>query len=89
MAHSLSAKKRIRQSIKRRARNRARKELIKDQTKVYLTRPGGQRFRQGGAGTAKNGVASGQGGGEAHDSQEHRRPQAQPIDQTAQRTQGG
>lgn len=37
MAHSLSAKKRIRQSIKRRARNRARKELIKDQTRVYLT----------------------------------------------------
>lgn len=37
MAHSLSAKKRIRQSIKRRARNRARKELVKDQTKVYLT----------------------------------------------------
>ncbi len=37
MAHSLSAKKRIRQSIKRRARNRARKELLKDQTKVFLT----------------------------------------------------
>ena len=37
MAHSLSAKKRIRQSIKRRARNRARKELIKDQTKSYLS----------------------------------------------------
>jgi small subunit ribosomal protein S20 len=37
VAHSLSAKKRIRQSIKRRARNRARKELIKDQTRVYLT----------------------------------------------------
>lgn len=36
MAHSLSAKKRIRQSIKRRARNRARKELIKDQTRNYL-----------------------------------------------------
>jgi small subunit ribosomal protein S20 len=36
VAHSLSAKKRIRQSIKRRARNRARKELIKDQTKSYL-----------------------------------------------------
>ena len=36
MAHSLSAKKRIRQSIKRRARNRARKELIKDQTRSYL-----------------------------------------------------
>jgi small subunit ribosomal protein S20 len=37
VAHSLSAKKRIRQNIKRRARNRTRKELVKDQTKVYLT----------------------------------------------------
>ena len=37
MAHSLSAKKRIRQSIKRRARNRVRKEALKDQTKTYLT----------------------------------------------------
>jgi small subunit ribosomal protein S20 len=37
VAHSLSAKKRIRQSIKRRARNRARKDMLKDQTKVFLT----------------------------------------------------
>ncbi|HEX4055337.1 MAG TPA: 30S ribosomal protein S20 [Tepidisphaeraceae bacterium] len=44
MAHSLSAKKRIRQSIKRRARNRARKELIKDQTKVYLSALAGNDF---------------------------------------------
>jgi small subunit ribosomal protein S20 len=36
VAHSLSAKKRIRQSIKRRARNRARKETLKDQTRAYL-----------------------------------------------------
>jgi small subunit ribosomal protein S20 len=36
VAHSLSAKKRIRQSIKRRARNRARKESIKEQVKTYL-----------------------------------------------------
>lgn len=35
MAHSLSAKKRIRQSLKRRARNRARKDLIKDQVKGF------------------------------------------------------
>ena len=34
MAHSLSAKKRVRQALKRRARNRARKELIKDQVKT-------------------------------------------------------
>jgi len=37
VAHSLSAKKRVRQNIKRRARNRARKELLKDQTKSFLT----------------------------------------------------
>lgn len=33
MAHSLSAKKRIRQTAKRNARNRARKAQIKDATK--------------------------------------------------------
>ena len=37
MAHSLSAKKRIRQNEKARARNRARKLLIKDQTKAFTT----------------------------------------------------
>jgi small subunit ribosomal protein S20 len=37
VAHSLSAKKRVRQNLKRRARNRARKELIKDQVKVFST----------------------------------------------------
>ncbi len=41
MAHSLSAKKRIRQSIKRRARNRARKEVLKDQVKTFLGALGG------------------------------------------------
>ena len=35
MAHSLSAKKRVRQSLKRRARNRARKEQLKDQVKSF------------------------------------------------------
>ena len=35
MAHSLSAKKRIRQTLKRRARNRARKEVLKDQIKSF------------------------------------------------------
>src|SRR4051794_30980931 len=35
VAHSLSAKKRIRQSIKRRARNRARKEDIKESVKSF------------------------------------------------------
>ena len=35
MAHSLSAKKRVRQNIKRRARNRARKEQIKVQVKSF------------------------------------------------------
>ena len=37
MAHSLSAKKRIRQNIKARARNRARKDQIKLQTKSFLS----------------------------------------------------
>ena len=37
MAHSLSAKKRIRQGAKRRARNRFRKELLKDETKAFST----------------------------------------------------
>ncbi len=37
MAHSLSAKKRIRQNEKRRARNRARKEQIKNVVKSFTT----------------------------------------------------
>ena len=37
MAHSLSAKKRIRQSIKRRARNRTRKETIKESVKSFTS----------------------------------------------------
>lgn len=36
MAHSLSAKKRVRQGVKRRARNRARKGEIKAQVKTFL-----------------------------------------------------
>ena len=35
MAHSLSAKKRVRQTEKRRAQNRSRKELIKTQLKSF------------------------------------------------------
>jgi small subunit ribosomal protein S20 len=35
VAHSLSAKKRVRQNAKHRARNRARKEIIKDQLKGF------------------------------------------------------
>lgn len=35
MAHSLSAKKRVRQGVKRRARNRHRKETIKESVKTY------------------------------------------------------
>ena len=37
MAHSLSAKKRVRQNLKRRARNRARKEVLKNQVKTFQT----------------------------------------------------
>ena len=35
MAHSLSAKKRIRQNEKHRARNKARKEIVKNETKAF------------------------------------------------------
>ncbi len=35
MAHSLSAKKRIRQNVKQRARNRSRKELVKVELKAF------------------------------------------------------
>lgn len=37
MAHSLSAKKRVRQTAKRNARNRARKELLKGVMKGFNT----------------------------------------------------
>ena len=37
MAHSLSAKKRVRQNIKHRARNRARKMKIRDEVKTFIT----------------------------------------------------
>jgi len=37
VAHSLSAKKRVRQSIKRRARNRHRKEMLKDTQKSFTS----------------------------------------------------
>jgi small subunit ribosomal protein S20 len=36
VAHSLSAKKRVRQNAKRRSANRARKDVLKDQTKLYM-----------------------------------------------------
>jgi len=36
MAHSLSAKKRVRQNVKNRSRNRWRKRRIKDQVKQFL-----------------------------------------------------
>ena len=35
MAHSLSAKKRVRQNEKRRARNRHRKSVVRDEVKTY------------------------------------------------------
>jgi small subunit ribosomal protein S20 len=37
VAHSLSAKKRVRQNLKRRSRNRARKETIKESVKGFLS----------------------------------------------------
>lgn len=44
MAHSLSAKKRVRQNLKRRSRNRARKEMIKDQVKAFSSAVTGGDF---------------------------------------------
>jgi len=35
VAHSISAKKRVRQNARRRARNRARKEVLKDVMKTF------------------------------------------------------
>ena len=35
MAHSISAKKRVRQNLKRRARNRYRKEQLKENVKAF------------------------------------------------------
>jgi small subunit ribosomal protein S20 len=35
VAHSISAKKRVRQNARRRARNRARKEVLKDAIKTF------------------------------------------------------
>ena len=37
MAHSISAKKRVRQNERRRARNRHRKTVVRDQIKVFNT----------------------------------------------------
>jgi small subunit ribosomal protein S20 len=37
VAHSISAKKRVRQNARRRARNRARKEVLKDVIKGFTT----------------------------------------------------
>ena len=37
MAHSISAKKRVRQNLKARARNRYRKELLKENVKAFTS----------------------------------------------------
>ena len=37
MAHSLSAKKRVRQNLKHRARNRARKANLRSEVKTFMT----------------------------------------------------
>ena len=37
MAHSLSAKKRVRQNLKHRARNRARKAAVRSEVKTFMT----------------------------------------------------
>jgi small subunit ribosomal protein S20 len=48
VAHSLSAKKRVRQSAKRRSRNRARKETIKDEVKTFLSAVTSGDFKKAG-----------------------------------------
>ncbi len=52
MAHSISAKKRIRQNTKHRAMNRARKSQLKTQTKKYL-----EALSQGNTETAQKELA--------------------------------
>ena len=48
MAHTLSAKKRIRQNVKRRARNRWRKGQVKDAVKAFEdTLKGGNKKKMG------------------------------------------
>ena len=49
MAHSLSAKKRVRQDEKRRSRNRARKVEIKDQVKAFTADLTKGDFKKAGA----------------------------------------
>lgn len=44
MAHSLSAKKRVRQNLKGRARNRARKDAVKGQIKSFSAALTGGNF---------------------------------------------
>ncbi len=46
MAHSLSAKKRVRQNLKGRARNRARKDAVKDVIKSFSTALSGGDFKK-------------------------------------------
>ena len=46
MAHSLSAKKRVRQNLKRRARNRARKDQIKESVKGFTAALTGGKLDQ-------------------------------------------
>ena len=46
MAHSLSAKKRVRQNLKRQSRNKARKAVLKDQTKAVLSAIAGGDFKK-------------------------------------------
>ena len=46
MAHSLSAKKRVRQNLKRNARNRTRKAILKEQVKTFtVTLAGGDHAK--------------------------------------------
>ena len=56
MAHSLSAKKRVRQNIKHRARNRARKADIRSQVKNFVTTLGAGDMKKAEEALAKAGA---------------------------------
>ena len=46
MAHSISAKKRVRQNLKARARNRYRKEQLKDKQKAFAAALGASDWKK-------------------------------------------
>ena len=88
MAHSLSAKKRVRQNARRRTLNRSRKSQVKTQIKHLET-----TIDEGKATEAQEQLRllsqeAGQSGVHEHDAQEDRGPEEIPPGQEAQRPEG-